>query len=321
MKGTDDQSLFAWGFQRPPDPIDEGDIDILAPSPAAFALSAKIVPFPSAPNREPYTMTNKGLRIDLRLLDKGRQYITVALLDCHYEDDFSGVIGISLRKTSNSSVYTRLSIGFPRKWSTEETEDAKVRTIYLSKHFSKERRKEKAQDVKCLIRRGSSRYPHSQILKVLPSSFRPNIETGVVFVALEYNDEREAHGATLIVEFYSRQFKNYFAVVLSLLHGSEDYLDEERNLRKAVKIMPQLEGDPSYELLKYGWENEWKTKRDWKGEDTQLVNVSPHPQRTGTMKITAVASYETILNQSVLVLDVDCNWTVSPTKDETAGSS
>ena len=69
IKETDDQSLFAWGFQQSPYQIDGADFDIevLAPSAAAFAMSANVVPFPSTPNRQPYTMTNKGLRIDLRL--------------------------------------------------------------------------------------------------------------------------------------------------------------------------------------------------------------------------------------------------------------
>jgi hypothetical protein len=327
IKGTDDQSLFAWGFQQPPYLNNEKhmDIAVLAPNPAAFALSSKIVPFPSAPDREPYTMTNKGLRIDLRLRERlpvrRRPSAAVALLDCHYEDDFSGVIGISLRQTSNNSVYTRLSMGSPEKWSTEETEHAEVRTIYVNKHFSWERRENKVQDVKCLIRRGSLRDLNCQIFKVLPSSFRSNIETGVVFVVLEHNDEMAVHGATLIVEFYSGEFESYFAVVLSLLDVSDHYIVKKRNLRKAVKILSHPEGDPSHELPKDGWENEWKTERDWKDEDAQLVNVPPHPQGTGTMKITAVASNETILNQSVLVLDVDCNWTISPTKDETAESS
>jgi hypothetical protein len=323
IKGTNDQSLFAWGIQRPLHLNDERhiDIEILAPSPAAFALSSKIVPFPSTPDREPYTMTNKGLRIDLRLLEKGRIYGTFALLDCHYEDDFSGVIGIPLEETSNTSVYTRLSMRPPRKWSTEVTENVKVRTIYVSKRVSRERRKDKAQDIKCLIRRGSLRNPDSQILKVLPSSFRSNLETGVIFVALEYNDERGAHGATLIVEFYCRKFNNYFAVVLSVLYDSDPYLDEEGNLLKALKIISQPEGGASHKLIKDKWKKQWRTERAWKDEDTQLVNVSKHPQGAGIMKITARASYEMILNQSVLVLDVECNWTISPTKDETAGSS
>ena len=314
IKETDDQSLFAWGFQQSHYQINTGDFDIevLAPSPAAFAMSANVVPFPSAPNRQPYTMTNKGLRIDLRLWIKRRQYAPVALLDCHYEDDFSGVIGISLKKRSNTSIYSRLSMGTPRMWSTEETEDAEERTIYVTKRFSRERHKDKAQDVKCLIRHGSLQNPDIQILKVLPSCFRSNTETGVVFVALEYDVVREGHGATLIVKFYSRQFENYFAVVLSLLHDSYHCLDAEQVLQPNVKIISQLEGGSSHISFNDGWENEWKTERDWKLEDTQLVNVFQHPQGTGTIKITAVASYEMILNQIVLVLDVDCYWLIPP---------
>jgi hypothetical protein len=314
MKETDDQSLFAWGFpQRNHSPylFDDVGAEILAPSPAAFAMSAKIVPFPSAPNRQPYTMTNKGLRIDLRLLEERREYAPVALLDCHYEDDFSGGIGIVLKRTSNTSVYTRLSMGFPRTWSTEETEDAKERTIYVTKHFSRDRRIVKAQDVKCLIRRGSVRNPDIHIRKVLPSSFRSNIETGVVFVALDYNRRREGHGVTLMVEFYNEQFDHHFAVVLSLQRYSIP-LVEQQDPGPDVEIISQLEGGPRHISFKDGWENEWKTKREWKFEDTQLVNVSQHPQGTKTMKITAVASHKEILNQRVLVLDVDCDWDERP---------
>ncbi len=327
IKETDDQSLFAWGFkQRNHSPylFDElvFDPELLAPNPSVFAMSAKIVPFPSAPNRQPYTMTNKGLRIDLRLLEKGRGYAPVALLDCHHEDDFSGVIGIVLKKTSNTSVFTRNSVAFPRKWSTEETEDAEVRTIYVSKHVLSKQRKYK-EEIRCLIRYGSLRNRDYQVLNILPSSSRWNIETGVVFVAFEYNDIRDGHGATLIIEFYSELFKSRFAVVLSLLRDLFNSLDEELSLLKAVRIKSQLEGvGPYFEWLKGGWENEWKTERTWKSEDTQLVKVSRHPQQgTETMKITAVASEDKILNQSVLVLDVDWNWIIAPIYIERADSS
>jgi hypothetical protein len=315
IKETDDQSLFAWGLKQrrfPPYLFDEFafDPEILAPNPSAFAMSAKIVPFPSAPNRQPYTMTNKGLRIDLRLLEESRAHTPVALLDCHYEDDFTGVIGIVLKRTLNTSVFARFSMGFPRRWSIKETEDAEVRTIYVSKRLKRKPRKDKAQDIRCLIRCGSSRNLDYQVLNVLPSSFRWNIETGVVFVALEYNDKRDNHGATLIVEFYNEQFEDHFAVALSLMRCST-------SLQRCVKIISHLEGDKSPELLEDEWGAKWKTQWVWRCVDTKLVTVSRHPQQgTRTMKITAVASEEEILNQRVLVLDVDWNWIIPPIKDE-----
>jgi hypothetical protein len=311
IKETDDQSLFAWGFEQRNHLFDIFALDpeILAPSPLAFAMSAKVVPFPSTPNQQPYTMTNKGLRIDLRLFVRGITYLPVALLDCHYEDDFSRVIGIALNRTSNTSVFTRLSLGFPRTWSTKETEDAKVRTIYV-----RARRKDNPQDIRCLIRCGSLQNPDYQVLEVLPSSSRWNRGTGVLFVALEYNHERNVHGATLIVEFYNKQFKNHFAIILSLLDGSVYHLSEKRNLRKAVKIISHMEGDKGHELLEGEWEKKWKNERTWKFGDTQLVNGYGHGQGIGMMQVTAVASEEQILNQNVLVLDVDCKWIVPPIK-------
>lgn len=265
-------------------------------------------------------MTNKGLRIDLRLLERREEDAPVALLDCHYEDDFSGVIGIVLERTSNTFVFTRHLTKYPRKWGTEEIEEAEVRTIYLSQH----QRKYEARDVKCLIRRDSLRNSDYQVLKVLPSSFRWNKETGVVFVTLAYGYKTriDSIGAKLVIEFYNEQFENQFAVILSLRGQRFHFPGKERQLTKNVKIISQLEGGTSHILLKGGWEDTTeRTWRTWKCEDTQLVNVSRHPQGTGTMKITAVASEEEILNQKVLVLDVDCNWVILPIKDKTADSS
>ncbi len=81
IKETDDQSLFACGTSsrnHSPYMFDDGDIGIRATSPAAFAMSAEVPPFPSAPSRQPYTMTNKGLRVELRLL-KRVEYIPHSL--------------------------------------------------------------------------------------------------------------------------------------------------------------------------------------------------------------------------------------------------
>lgn len=99
MKTSDDQSLFAW-VNRDADP--EALHGLLAPSPAAFTHSNGILPYHDwgAP-REPYTMTNRGLRIQLHLSarDDG---IFVATIDCPVPPNYadSSFLAIYLKKIS-----------------------------------------------------------------------------------------------------------------------------------------------------------------------------------------------------------------------------
>jgi hypothetical protein len=74
-------------------------------------------------------MTNLGLSIQLCVLPfpHGR---TVALLDCHYENDFNARLGITLQETSTSSVFRRIS---PHKMrvTNEEALAAELQTIII----------------------------------------------------------------------------------------------------------------------------------------------------------------------------------------------
>ncbi|PMD65672.1 HET-domain-containing protein, partial [Hyaloscypha bicolor E] len=100
LKETDDQSLLAWGLvgNRNLDrPMDTG---VFANSPDAFLGSEDVVPFPSKPRRQPHSVTNKGVRIELpvtRNTESGfYPRCEFAILDCQIKDDFSGAIGIPL---------------------------------------------------------------------------------------------------------------------------------------------------------------------------------------------------------------------------------
>jgi hypothetical protein len=120
LKESDDQSIFAWGLMNPDadrlgtedleSSLKIGDQGVLATRPSYFAGSADIVPYPSDPDRQPFSMANRGLRIELPMLELGKipgdDYM-VGLLSCHYENDFSGVIGVFLQKTVNRSMFTR----------------------------------------------------------------------------------------------------------------------------------------------------------------------------------------------------------------------
>jgi hypothetical protein len=72
LKGSDDESLFAW--------IDQGDyeddlgVGIFAPSPAAFSDSGNVMREWFDPEKPEFTMTNKGLRMELLLPKGGGKY-------------------------------------------------------------------------------------------------------------------------------------------------------------------------------------------------------------------------------------------------------
>ncbi|KAI1407949.1 HET-domain-containing protein [Hypoxylon sp. FL1857] len=110
MKDSDDQSLFAWVKPNSSPDAMEG---LLASNPSCFSDSSTFVPYQDFEPRAPYTSTNRGLRIDLRLTELANgEY--VAALDCpvppSYKD--STFLGIYLRKLSDSDEqYARVRVG------------------------------------------------------------------------------------------------------------------------------------------------------------------------------------------------------------------
>jgi hypothetical protein len=113
---------------------------VLAISPAEFARSADLVPFPSKPDRQLSSMTNKGLRIELPLLkcihDRPK-FALITILNCHYENDFSDAIRIALAETDTSSVFTRFVGREEIKISAKQMAEAMIRTIYIVKQLPK----------------------------------------------------------------------------------------------------------------------------------------------------------------------------------------
>lgn len=84
MKQSDDQSIFAW---TDPDASRDSLHGLLAPSPAMFAGCANILPYQDWEPRQPYTMTNRGLQIELPLM-KEDDDIYVAVLNCPSPPDY-----------------------------------------------------------------------------------------------------------------------------------------------------------------------------------------------------------------------------------------
>ena len=96
MKHSNDQSLFAWT-----DPTAHADYHhgLLANSPADFVNSGNIMPYHECEPSAPFSISNKGLRIELHLspYEKG---LYVAALDCPAPPDYEGFLGIYLKRVS-----------------------------------------------------------------------------------------------------------------------------------------------------------------------------------------------------------------------------
>ncbi|KAI3319653.1 HET-domain-containing protein [Xylariaceae sp. AK1471] len=100
MKYSDDQSLFSWVDPSTPPNTIHG---LLATSPSLFLSPHAIFPYGDWEPRVPYSMTNRGLRIDLHLSSRGDR-LYAAAIDCpvppHYED--STFLAIYLEKLSDN---------------------------------------------------------------------------------------------------------------------------------------------------------------------------------------------------------------------------
>lgn len=319
LKETDDQSIFAWGLYplemteqatptRPFDwiaePTDQRSAaGVLATHPAEFAGSANVVPFPSGPDRQPYTMTNKGLRMELRLsfvdYHNGRVGLPVALLDCHYENDFSGVIGIILTGTANSSIFKRFSSPGGRKYSNKEIEKSEMRTIYLRKQVSK---RHETRDGTCLVRWNSLPSLGYQFLQILPEYFYWNEMTGVLKMRVENNPGGGYPEVTSTIVFSNPRRDTYFAIVIRLMDESWSWEREGPVWRKSVKIVPKPEG-----LALSDWTKECNKPEIDSFLERKHRHVLELPQSVGfsnTHFISAEVTEEEILNQKFVVLEI-----------------
>lgn len=100
MKHSDDHSLFAWSS---PDPNARG---LLARSPADFATCASIDATYARWNKEPYAVSNLGLKIQLPMLPWGMDTY-LAALDCEREGNR---LGIFLRMLPRENRYARVML-------------------------------------------------------------------------------------------------------------------------------------------------------------------------------------------------------------------
>jgi hypothetical protein len=102
---SDDESLFAW--QQPDDYphyyTQYRNMAFLAPHPSWFTFSGKIVPQGRRHHTKPYSLTNKGLQMQVLLTPRLHSRDSTddtdfrsAILNCQFEDDFSTFIALPL---------------------------------------------------------------------------------------------------------------------------------------------------------------------------------------------------------------------------------
>ncbi|KAJ6779953.1 hypothetical protein PWT90_06599 [Aphanocladium album] len=102
MKASDDQSLFAWGSDS-----EQQLTGLLASSPADFAGCADVVVAGQRWNHQPYSMTNRGLSLEMPMVPWGMETF-MAALDCEVAGRTNSRIGIYLRMLPESEQFARV---------------------------------------------------------------------------------------------------------------------------------------------------------------------------------------------------------------------
>lgn len=126
MKQSDDQTIFAWVDCEVSETSLHG---LLATSPSKFAGCHHILPYQDWAPRQPYSMTNRGLRIELPIIRREKDEY-VAVLDCpsppEYED--TSFLAFFLKRLSTvDGQYTRVKVDR----LAEVHEQGPMQTIYV----------------------------------------------------------------------------------------------------------------------------------------------------------------------------------------------
>ena len=107
MRYSDDQSLFAW---TSPAAVKGSYHGLLATSPADFAASGHIVPYRRWLAGTPFSMSNRGLGIDLPLFPSdSMEHTHFATLDCPAPDHQRKVAILLKRLSPNGDQYARIN--------------------------------------------------------------------------------------------------------------------------------------------------------------------------------------------------------------------
>ncbi|KAI0482131.1 HET-domain-containing protein [Xylariaceae sp. FL0804] len=120
LRGSDDQSLFAWADEEAPTRALHG---LLARSPDCFLKSGRITAYQDWEQQAPYAMTNRGLRIELPLTERA-DGLFVAALSCPVPPS-STAVHHHMMEDSEDADATYLAI-YLRKVSETDEQYARV---------------------------------------------------------------------------------------------------------------------------------------------------------------------------------------------------
>ena len=133
IKDSDDQSIFAWDSDHLHLPDYRG---ILAPSPSLFANSAGFVP-KAVGNRAtqmPYSITNKGLQIQLPSLFNATEDVRIAIIGCINGSDPNMYVGIKLKRVDAPyNLFERVAQTRVKQVCPEDFAATKTSMIYIRK--------------------------------------------------------------------------------------------------------------------------------------------------------------------------------------------
>jgi hypothetical protein len=143
MKHSDDQTLFAWELHSKD--IESGisgpfasEFEIcgpLATSPSMFRGCSDLVPIPDADAPAPYSMMNKGLRLELPIVKRNEQRRGVAILQCSTTTSFPRRITlpiVQVNEEDNSNFARDGRYTYPLKTARlYEMKDSVTKVIYM----------------------------------------------------------------------------------------------------------------------------------------------------------------------------------------------
>jgi hypothetical protein len=160
MKQSDDQSIFAWSSLA-----FGGNDGLLAQSPAEFHGCGNIVRSINPSNIEPFSVTNRGLRIALPLLKRNNQ--TLAGLNCRFAHDFFSDLSIPLEQMDNGHQYRRAH-GDVQAIPISDWRRAKIHSIYAKTTLTEFRTRSDPKEGSIIIRNLPDGF---KIVDVLPHKF------------------------------------------------------------------------------------------------------------------------------------------------------
>ncbi|KAL2673712.1 hypothetical protein Neosp_012155 [[Neocosmospora] mangrovei] len=117
IRHTDDQSIFAWENTSEPDT----NTSILAPSPAAFTKSGQIDQVDTGEESAPFSLTNRGIQIDLRVRwTDGHSY---GIIPCRHHREGTKLLMIKLEQLNGPRFFraTHTPLEWTEEWVWKET--------------------------------------------------------------------------------------------------------------------------------------------------------------------------------------------------------